>query len=49
VRDAVRSAAGEQQFEQLAAKQRDKSKIEFTGACPYFKPGTTELVVPGGK
>jgi parvulin-like peptidyl-prolyl isomerase len=49
VRDALRSAAGEQQFEQLAAKQRGKSKIEFTGACPYFKPGTTELVVPGGK
>lgn len=46
VRDALRSAAGEALFEQLAAKQREKAKIEFTGASPYFKPGTTELVIP---
>ncbi len=48
VRDALRVALGEQLFEQLAAKQREKSKIEFAGKTPYFKPGTTELVVPGG-
>ncbi|HEV2969186.1 MAG TPA: peptidylprolyl isomerase [Pirellulales bacterium] len=49
VRDIVRSALTEQLFEQLAARQRPKAKIEMTGSGPYFKPGTTELVVPGKK
>jgi parvulin-like peptidyl-prolyl isomerase len=49
VRDIVRSALAEQLFEQLAARQRPKAKIEMTGIGPYFKPGTTELVVPGKK
>jgi parvulin-like peptidyl-prolyl isomerase len=48
-RDVVRSALAEQLFEQLAARQRPKAKIEMTGNGPYFKPGTTELVVPGKK
>ena len=46
VRDAVRAGLAEQLFGQLAARERAKAKIEFTGQAPYFKPGTAELVVP---
>jgi parvulin-like peptidyl-prolyl isomerase len=49
VRDAVHEAVAKELFEQLAAKQRGQAKLEFTGNGPYFKPGTTELVVPAGK
>jgi parvulin-like peptidyl-prolyl isomerase len=49
VRDAVHEALAKEVFEQLAVKQRGQAKIEFTGNGPYFKPGTTELVVPAGK
>jgi parvulin-like peptidyl-prolyl isomerase len=45
-RDAVREALAKELFEQLAVKQRGQAKIEFTGNGAYFKPGTTELVVP---
>jgi peptidyl-prolyl cis-trans isomerase C len=49
VRDAVHEAVAKELFDQLAAKQRGQAKLEFTGNGPYFKPGTTELVVPTGK
>jgi parvulin-like peptidyl-prolyl isomerase len=49
VRDAVHEAVAKELFEQLAAKQRGQAKLEFTGNGPYFKPGTTELVVPTAK
>jgi parvulin-like peptidyl-prolyl isomerase len=35
-------------FEKLAEAEAQNAKIEFTGAVPYIKPGTNELVVPGG-
>ena len=35
----------------LRPAERPHAKIEFTGKGPYFKPGTTELVIPvaGGR
>ena len=46
VRDALRSAFAEQLFRRLIALSAGTFKVEFTGRSPYFKPGTTELVVP---
>ena len=40
-------AAGEL-FNQLAKREGDNAKIEFTGTVPYFKPDTDEVVVPPG-
>jgi hypothetical protein len=36
-------------YEKLAREQREAATIEFTGLSPYFKPGTQELALPGGK
>jgi parvulin-like peptidyl-prolyl isomerase len=36
-----------QLFQRLAQTQRGTAKIEITGATPYFKPGTQQLVLPG--
>jgi parvulin-like peptidyl-prolyl isomerase len=47
LRDAVRAALAEQLYNDLAARERPKAKIEFVGNAPHYKPGTTELVVPG--
>lgn len=33
-------------FQWLANKERDEAKVEYTGALPYFKKGTDELVAP---
>ena len=49
VHDVVHEALAKELFERLAATQRGQAKIEFTGNAPYFKPGTTELVVPQGR
>ncbi len=48
VRETVRSALAEQLYNQMAARERPKAQIEFVGSTPHFKPGTAELVVPGG-
>ncbi len=48
VRDPLRTAMTEQLFQQVATKQLATAKIEFTGKAPFIKPGTTELVTPGG-
>jgi len=45
--DRIKQPAAMDLLEKLAAKERETTKIEFTGLVPYFKPGTTELVVPG--
>jgi peptidyl-prolyl cis-trans isomerase C len=42
----IKGPASVELFEKLANEERDKVKIEFSGAVPYFKPGTKELVVP---
>ncbi|HEX4000920.1 MAG TPA: peptidylprolyl isomerase [Pirellulales bacterium] len=46
VRDAVRTALAEHLFGQLVARERGTVDVRFTGKAPYFKPGTTEVVVP---
>ena len=46
VRDSLKSAMAESLFQQLVVKQRGTVAVEYTGRSPYFKPGTTELVVP---
>jgi parvulin-like peptidyl-prolyl isomerase len=43
----IKNPASLDLFEKLANEERDKSKIEFSGKVPYFKPGTKELVMPG--
>ena len=42
----VQSALVQYLFQWLADKERSQAKIEFTGALPYWKPGTDELVMP---
>ena len=46
VRGELQTAIDVQLFEQLVAHQRDKVSVQYSGKAPYFKPGTTELVVP---
>ena len=47
--DTVKSALSlpfaQELFENIASEQKKTLKPEFTGAMPYFKPGTTDLVV----
>ncbi len=33
-------------FNVMADRERAGKKISFTGAMPYLKPGTNELVIP---
>ncbi len=46
--DQMRGAAAGELFNQLAKREGDNAKIEFTGTVPYFKPDTDEVVVPPG-
>jgi parvulin-like peptidyl-prolyl isomerase len=46
VRKAVEEAMARDLMEKLAEGQRQVTPVEFTGAGPYFKPGTKELVAP---
>jgi len=46
VRDALQAVIDARLFEQLVGRQRDKVSVQYSGNAPYFKPGTTELVVP---
>ena len=46
VRDELRGPAAEALFDELAARERAKAKIEFSSGVPHFKPGTRELVKP---
>lgn len=45
VRDQLKAPVSQQLFNDLAAKERGKAKIEFAPQMPHFKPGTRELVV----
>lgn len=45
VRDALLPPASQAMFEQLAAAELKKAKIEFTGVMPHFEPGTREWVI----
>lgn len=42
----IQQLAAEEVLKQLINDQRARAKIEFTGAMPYFKPGTEELALP---
>jgi parvulin-like peptidyl-prolyl isomerase len=44
VRDEVQNDARRFLFEWVVERQRGNSKIEYTGASPYYKPGTAEIV-----
>jgi parvulin-like peptidyl-prolyl isomerase len=46
--DQIRDPATLQLFDELAKQEVDKAKIEYTGKCPYLKPGTHELVAGDG-
>jgi len=45
VRDELLAPASKAMFDELAAAELKKAKVEFTGAMPYFRPGTRELGV----
>jgi parvulin-like peptidyl-prolyl isomerase len=44
VKDQLKPQAAQRLMENITAAERKKADIQFTGACPYFKPGTRELV-----
>lgn len=46
VREALQAGVAQELFEALAARERPTAKVEFTGAYPYLKPGTKEVVTP---
>ena len=46
VRAELEEDLTEQLFQEIASQARDSAKIEFTGATPYFRRGTQEVVVP---
>jgi peptidyl-prolyl cis-trans isomerase C len=48
VRDELQKAFSQKLFRQIATQEGATAKVEFTGNSAYFKPGTTELVVPKG-
>jgi parvulin-like peptidyl-prolyl isomerase len=44
----IKTLASADLFDELAAQEFRKAKIEYTGETPYFKQDTEELVVPAG-
>jgi parvulin-like peptidyl-prolyl isomerase len=44
VAGAVKLAATQYLFDWIVERRRPTAKIEYTGALPYFKPGTREVV-----
>ncbi len=42
----IQQLVAEDVLKRLISEQRSRAKIEFTGAVPYFKPGTEELATP---
>ena len=44
VRESVKLSATEFLFDWIVQQQRAKAEVEYTGALPYFKPGTREIV-----
>lgn len=44
VEGEVKQAATQYLFDWIAERRRPNAKIEFTGALPYFKPGTREVL-----
>ncbi len=46
VRRELETLAKREEFKKIADRERRGAKIEFTGALPYFKPGTNEIVAP---
>lgn len=42
-KEQLKAPAAQAIFNQLAEQQRAAAKIEFTGACPHFEPGTKKL------
>jgi len=44
--DQIRLRAAVDLFEKLAEKEAANAKVEYTGKSPYYKPGTSEIVMP---
>jgi parvulin-like peptidyl-prolyl isomerase len=42
----IQQLAADEVLKRMISDQRSRAKIEFTGAVPYFKPGTEELATP---
>ena len=43
VKEQLKAPVAQEVFKKLANGEREKAKIEYTGKCPHFKPGTREL------
>jgi parvulin-like peptidyl-prolyl isomerase len=46
VRQEVENSLGRELLEKLSAVERKRTAVEFTGAMPYFNPGSGEIVLP---
>ena len=44
VRESVKLSATEFLFDWIVGQRRGKADVTYTGALPYFKPGTREIV-----
>jgi parvulin-like peptidyl-prolyl isomerase len=46
VREQLLPLAERELFDELAQAEREKAEIEYSGAVPYFKSGTRDVVLP---
>jgi len=48
VREQLLQPAAQQLFLKLSQEEREKTPVRYTGATPYIRPGTQQVVLPGG-
>jgi parvulin-like peptidyl-prolyl isomerase len=48
VREQLMQPAMQQLFLKLVREEREKTPVRYTGAVPYIRPGTQQVVLPGG-
>jgi parvulin-like peptidyl-prolyl isomerase len=48
VREQLLQPVAQQLFLKLAQEEREKTPVRYTGAVPYIRPGTQQVVLPGG-
>lgn len=48
VREQLLQPVAQQLFLKLSQEEREKTPVRYTGALPYIRPGTQQVVLPGG-
>jgi parvulin-like peptidyl-prolyl isomerase len=48
VREQLLQPVAQQLFLKLSQAEREKTPVRYTGAVPYIRPGTQQVVLPGG-